>query len=71
MPPTPLRRCAVAGEHDTFLPPRRLGPAVREAFGIDLDVVPRGGHLLVDEAPAYVAALIDHAGGTRASPEAT
>ncbi|SDE33290.1 hypothetical protein F558DRAFT_06053, partial [Streptomyces sp. AmelKG-A3] len=47
------------------------GPAVREAFGIDLDVVPRGGHLLVDEAPAYVAALIDHAGGTRASPEAT
>ncbi len=71
VPPTRLRRCVIAGEHDTFLPPRRLGPAVRKAFGIELEVVPRGGHLLVDEAPAYVAALIATAGGTRASPEAT
>lgn len=67
LPPTATRRCAVAGEHDTFLPLRRLGPAVRKTLGIDLDVAAGSGHLLVDEDPEYVAALIDSAGGTQPS----
>ncbi|MER8069140.1 alpha/beta hydrolase [Streptomyces sp. NPDC094034] len=68
--PTTVRRCAVGGEHDTFLPPRRLGPAVRKRLGIDLDVAAGNGHLLVDEDPEYVAALIGNTGGTRPSPQA-
>ncbi|WP_030196090.1 alpha/beta fold hydrolase [Streptomyces sp. NRRL S-87] len=48
----------VSGAHDVFLPPRRLAPAVRAALGADLEVVPHAGHLLVDEAPDDVAALV-------------
>jgi len=62
------RRRVVSGRHDTFLPPRRLGPAVRRALGIDLDVVADAGHLLVEEAPEYVVSLIDSPDGTRSSP---
>ncbi|MFK0259048.1 alpha/beta fold hydrolase [Streptomyces sp. NPDC090445] len=48
----------VTGAHDTFLPPHRLGPAVRARLGAGLDVVPDAGHLLVEERPDLVAALV-------------
>ncbi|MFD8410496.1 alpha/beta fold hydrolase [Streptomyces sp. NPDC059650] len=48
----------VTGAHDTFLPPRRLGPAVRARLGTGLDVVADAGHLLVEERPDLVAALV-------------
>lgn len=69
LPVTAALRRVVAGRHDTFLPPQRLGPAVRRALGIELDVVAGAGHLLVDEDPEYVAALIYSPGGARPSPE--
>ncbi|MFM9372764.1 alpha/beta fold hydrolase [Streptomyces sp. Da 82-17] len=57
--PATLPPCtAVVGEHDTFLPPRVLAPAVRRALGVDLRVVPDAGHLLVEEHPRYVAELV-------------
>ncbi|WP_082317680.1 alpha/beta fold hydrolase [Streptomyces sp. NRRL WC-3549] len=68
LPATTVPRRVVAGRHDTFLPPRHLGSAVRRTLGIELDVVAGAGHLLVDEAPEYVAALTDSSGGTRRSP---
>ncbi len=71
VPPTAARRCAVAGEHDTFLPPRRLGPTVRRTLDIDLHVAAGSGHLLVDEDPEYVAALIDNLGGAQPSHQAS
>ncbi len=49
---------ALAGEHDTFLPPARLGPAVRHRLGVDLTLLPGLGHLSVDEDPLRVAAAI-------------
>ncbi|MFE0192173.1 alpha/beta fold hydrolase [Streptomyces sp. NPDC058989] len=69
LPATTARRWAIVGEHDTFLPPRRLGPAVHRTLGIDLDVVAGNGHLLVDEDPEYVAAVIDSGGEAPPSPQ--
>lgn len=36
---------AGTGEHDRFLPPRRLAPALRRAMGLELRVLPGMGHL--------------------------
>ena len=40
------RPCVVGvGEHDRFLPPRRLAPALRRTMDLDLWVLPGMGHL--------------------------
>ncbi|MFF8379319.1 alpha/beta fold hydrolase [Streptomyces sp. NPDC015661] len=50
---------AVTGEHDVFLPPERLRPAVRARLGgVELGVVADAGHLVVEEFPERVAALV-------------
>ncbi|MCX2927032.1 alpha/beta fold hydrolase [Streptomyces sp. NEAU-W12] len=59
LPARPVPRLVVSGEHDVFLPPRRLGPAVRTALGTDLHVVPGAGHLVVEECPAHLSTLLD------------
>src|SRR5699024_3381651 len=53
----------VVGEHDVFLPPRRLRPAVRRAVGVELGVVPDAGHLVAEEYPDRLAALVDEVPG--------
>ena len=58
------RPCVVGvGEHDRFLPPRRLAPAVRRTMGLDLQVFPGMGHLTtahhLDEMVALVAEAAD------------
>ncbi|MFE7312194.1 alpha/beta fold hydrolase [Streptomyces sp. NPDC057555] len=58
LPARPVPRRVVTGAHDVFLPPRRLGPAVRSALDTDLEVLPDSGHLLLDEQPAYAASLV-------------
>ncbi|MFI7643072.1 alpha/beta fold hydrolase [Nonomuraea sp. NPDC049400] len=51
-------RLVVTGQHDVFLPPRRLrGPASRR-LGADLTVIPGAGHLVTDEQPQSLAALL-------------
>ncbi|WP_030727251.1 alpha/beta fold hydrolase [Streptomyces sp. NRRL S-237] len=57
----PLRnvpRLVATGAHDTFLPPRRLSPVVHSTLGTELRVIPDAGHLVVEEHPDRVAALI-------------
>jgi pimeloyl-ACP methyl ester carboxylesterase len=58
------RRCVVGvGEHDRFLPPRRLAPAVRRTMHLDLRVFPGMGHLTtprhLDDVVALVAEVAD------------
>lgn len=48
-----------AGHHDVFLPPTRLGPAVRRHLGIDLRPLDGAGHLILDEQPGTVVDLVD------------
>lgn len=51
--------CVVAtGHHDVFLPPHVLSPAVRRRLGTNLKVVDDAGHLILDEEPARVAAMV-------------
>ncbi|MCD0447357.1 alpha/beta hydrolase [Glycomyces sp. A-F 0318] len=50
---------AATGAHDRFLPPDRLGPAVRAGLGVELHVIDGAGHLAADERPEAVAALVD------------
>jgi pimeloyl-ACP methyl ester carboxylesterase len=57
LPATAVRRLVVTGEHDVFLPPRRLGPAARTRLGVPLRVMPGAGHLVVEERVGQVAAL--------------
>ncbi|GAA4923427.1 pimeloyl-ACP methyl ester carboxylesterase [Stackebrandtia albiflava] len=66
-PPQPaavLRACGAAplivatGEHDRFLPPRVLEPAVRRRLDTSLRVIPEAGHLLVEERPEEVVAMV-------------
>ena len=49
--------CVVGvGEHDRFLPPRRLVPAVRRSTGLEVRVLAGAGHLTVPaDLPAVVA----------------
>ncbi|WND34993.1 alpha/beta hydrolase [Streptomyces sp. BB1-1-1] len=58
-PTRSIPRIVVAGRHDVFLPPRRLGPAVRDRLGVDLGVVPEAGHLLVEERADYLTTLLE------------
>jgi pimeloyl-ACP methyl ester carboxylesterase len=51
-------RRAVSGEYDCFLPPHRVGPAVRDRLDMELTTLPRLGHLSVDDDPAGLAAVI-------------
>jgi pimeloyl-ACP methyl ester carboxylesterase len=71
-PPLPAgllaRRAAVpcvvgTGEHDRFLPPRRLAPAVRQAMGLDLRVLPGMGHLTTPGHLEKVVSLVAEAVG--------
>ncbi|MBT2509382.1 alpha/beta hydrolase [Streptomyces sp. ISL-98] len=51
--------CAVVtGRHDVFLPPQALGPAARRGLGVDVQVVEGAGHLLLEEEPEAVAAIV-------------
>lgn len=59
LPARAVPRLVVTGEHDVFLPPRRLGPAVRGTLGTELGVVSEAGHLVVEECPAYLSTLLD------------
>jgi pimeloyl-ACP methyl ester carboxylesterase len=59
------RPCVVGvGEHDRFLPPRRLAPAVRRTMGLDLRVFPGMGHLTtpghLGDVVSLVAEVADH-----------
>jgi pimeloyl-ACP methyl ester carboxylesterase len=61
------RPCVVGvGEHDRFLPPRRLAPAVRRTMNLGLRVSPGMGHLTtpvhVDEVVSLVAEVADPLG---------
>ncbi|PXY36104.1 alpha/beta fold hydrolase [Prauserella flavalba] len=51
-------RTVVVGGSDVFLPGRTLAPAVRGTLGVDLDIVPSAGHLVVDEHPERLAELV-------------
>lgn len=57
------RPCVVGvGQHDRFLPPERLAPAVRRTMNIDLRVFPGVGHLTtpahLDEVVSLVAEVV-------------
>lgn len=58
LPAQAAPRLVVSGEKDVFLPPRKLAPAVRRKLGTDLGVIAGAGHLVVDEHPVYLAALV-------------
>jgi pimeloyl-ACP methyl ester carboxylesterase len=56
--------CVVGvGEHDRFLPPRRLSPAVRRTMAVDVRVFPGVGHLTtpvhLDSVVSMVAEVVD------------
>lgn len=51
--------CLVAiGRDDVFLPPGRIGPAVRRSLGTDLRILDHCGHLGLDEQPNEITRLI-------------
>lgn len=56
--------CVVGvGEHDRFLPPDRLAPAVRRTMNLDVRVFPGVGHLTIpadlDKVVSLVAEIVD------------
>ncbi|MCC9706656.1 alpha/beta hydrolase [Streptomyces sp. MNU76] len=67
LPPGLLARrrsvpCVVAtGRHDVFLPPQHIGPAAQRHLGARLHVMDDSGHLLLDESPDEVVALVARA----------
>ncbi|MFE1787847.1 alpha/beta fold hydrolase [Streptomyces sp. NPDC059525] len=62
LPARSIPRLVVTGDHDVFLPPRRLGPAVRSVLGAELGVVSGAGHLVVEERPEYLSTLLEDPG---------
>lgn len=46
------------GEHDRFLPPHRLAPAVRRTMNLDVGVFPVAGHLTIPARLGDVVALV-------------
>ncbi|MFC9394578.1 alpha/beta fold hydrolase [Streptomyces sp. NPDC057027] len=62
VPTRPVPRLVVTGEHDVFLPPRRLVTAVRGTLGAELGVVSGAGHLVVEERPEFLSALLEDPG---------
>ncbi|MBT2426762.1 alpha/beta hydrolase [Streptomyces sp. ISL-112] len=55
----PVPALVVAGRFDPFLPPRALGPSARRRLGAEFRVMEGAGHLLLDEAPDAVPALVE------------
>jgi pimeloyl-ACP methyl ester carboxylesterase len=60
--------CVVGvGEHDRFLPPRRLAPALCQTMDLDLKILPGMGHLTtpahLDDVVALVAEVADQPTG--------
>jgi pimeloyl-ACP methyl ester carboxylesterase len=47
------------GRFDPFLPPHALGPAARCRLGAEFRVIEGAGHLLLDEAPVEVSAMVE------------
>ncbi|MFG1747787.1 alpha/beta fold hydrolase [Micromonospora chalcea] len=47
-----------SGHHDVFLPPARLRAGARQRIHADADIVPAAGHLVTDEHPDLIAALV-------------
>ncbi|MFD9434228.1 alpha/beta fold hydrolase [Streptomyces sp. NPDC060002] len=68
LPARQIPRLIVTGEHDVFLPPGRIGPAVRSVLGAELHVLAGAGHLVVEEHPEYLSALVGATG--RPAPDA-
>ncbi|MFE4620115.1 alpha/beta fold hydrolase [Streptomyces sp. NPDC056747] len=60
VPSRPVPRQVVTGEHDVFLPPRRLRAAVHRTLGVELGVVEGAGHLVIEEQPDRIADLVAH-----------
>ncbi|MFG2231540.1 alpha/beta fold hydrolase [Streptomyces sp. NPDC048723] len=58
LPARAVPQLVTTGAHDTFLPPRRLAPAVRTMLGTDLHVIPDAGHLVIEEHPGQLADLV-------------
>ncbi|MFG2393504.1 alpha/beta fold hydrolase [Streptomyces lavendulae] len=58
LPSRTVPRLVATGAHDTFLPPRRLYPVVQATLDTELHVIPDAGHLVVEEHPGQVAALV-------------
>jgi pimeloyl-ACP methyl ester carboxylesterase len=53
------RPCVVGvGEHDRFLPPRRLAPAVHRTMNLDIRVFPGAGHLTIPAHLDQVVSLV-------------
>ncbi|MEU8802044.1 alpha/beta hydrolase [Spirillospora sp. NPDC048819] len=53
------RPCVVGtGEHDRFLPPRRLAPALRRTMDLELQILPSMGHLTTPDHLDAVVSLI-------------
>ncbi|MEU0002324.1 alpha/beta hydrolase [Streptomyces microflavus] len=50
---------AVAGGGDPFLPPETLAPAMKRRLGTELRVMDGAGHLLLEEKPNEVCALVE------------
>ncbi|MDO0916593.1 alpha/beta hydrolase [Streptomyces sp. DT2A-34] len=59
LPAQLIPRLVVTGEHDVFLPPRRLGPAARATLSAELGVVSEAGHLVVEERPERLSTLLE------------
>ncbi|MFD3942555.1 alpha/beta fold hydrolase [Streptomyces sp. NPDC058579] len=51
-------RRVVTGDQDVFLPPHRLEGPVRRKLSVALEVVPRAGHLVIEEHPSRIADLV-------------
>ncbi|MEV4213613.1 alpha/beta hydrolase [Micromonospora sp. NPDC049662] len=47
-----------SGDHDVFLPPDRLRAAAEQRLQAGVDIVPAAGHLVTDEHPDTLAALV-------------
>ncbi|MGW4895267.1 alpha/beta fold hydrolase [Kitasatospora sp. NPDC004240] len=67
LPTRSVPRLVVTGEHDVFLPPRRLVTAVRSTLGAELGVVSDAGHLVVEERPEYLSTLLESPAGPPAT----
>ena len=60
------RPCVVGvGEHDRFLPPRRLAPALRRTMGLDLRILPGMGHLAT---PGHLDDVVSLVAGVAGQP---
>ncbi|MEU5944229.1 alpha/beta hydrolase [Micromonospora sp. NPDC047465] len=59
--PAAARRVPVviaSGDQDVFLPPDRLRSAAQQRSHVDADIIPDAGHLVTDEYPDKLAALV-------------